>query len=209
MHWNRLARWSAPEFMLGGGSVAAGLVLIPLSEAGATGVFPLVVALFLLGAAAIIIGLLGLRTRLWGSAPRLASSGAAVVLAFVALTAVALLAIGTLAVLAGLGVHGPAPPEFGLATGPLFAAIILGHAIYGIASWRTRVPSRTFGGVLLAAAALWVVAFAVGTRSQEFDRLDLVAFLAPAVATIIAGYLVRDGATTATGAPDRSNASLQ
>ena len=195
--------------MLGGGSVAAGLPLIGLIQAGADRLFPLAAVVFLLGTGAIIIGLLGLRLRLAGSAPRLASAGAAVVLVFVGLTALALLAIGTLAVLAGLGVNVPAPPEFGLATGPLFAAIILGHAIYGVASWRTHVPSRNFGGVLLLTAALWVVAFVVGTRSQEFDRWDLVAFLAPAVATITAGYLLRDAATTSTGSPDRSNASLQ
>jgi hypothetical protein len=54
------------------------------------------------------------------------------------------------AVWAGL----PEPPAFGVATPPRFDAIVLGHLIFGIASWRTGVPSRRFGTLLVAIAAL-------------------------------------------------------
>ncbi len=94
--------------MLGGGSVLAGLALLYPVQAGAEGLFLLPAALFLLGATAIIFGLLGLRRRLAAATPTLPRIGGPVVLGFTGLTVVALLVIGILTLLgAGLGLNVP------------------------------------------------------------------------------------------------------
>jgi hypothetical protein len=187
--------------MLGGGAIFAVLPLLLIIQAGVQSLLAAAYTLFAVGVVSILVALLGLRSHLAGGAPRLTAVGAAIIVILAGLALLALLAIGTLTLLGrGLGMSVPDAPEFGLVTPPLFAAIILGLVIFGSASWSTGVPSRKFGGLLVALAPLWVIAFVVGTRSVEFDLWDFLAFAVPSLGTVLAGYLLR------TSLADRRNA---
>lgn len=197
-------RRTGTAFMLGGGSVLVGLTLLFPVQAGAEGLFLLPAALFLLGAAAIVLGLLGLRHRLVAATPTLVRTGAAAILGLTGLTLVALLVIGGLTLLdAGLGLNVPEAPEFGLATPPLFGAIVVGKLLFGVASLRAGVPSRALGGLLIAVAVLWVAGFSVGLRGQEFDLWDFLAMATPALGTVLVGAILQTTAGTETVNPGK------
>jgi hypothetical protein len=197
---SRVGRWSPTAFMFGGGAIFAVLPLLFIIQAGAQGLFAAAVALFGIGVVSILVALLGLRPLLADGAPRLTAAGTGIIVILAGLALLALFVIATLTLLGpGLGMSVPDAPEFGLVTPPLFGAIVLGLVIFGIASWSTAVPSRTFGGLLVALAVLWVLAFVVGTRSVEFDNWDFLAFAVPSLGTVLAGYLLRTGRTQPDG----------
>jgi hypothetical protein len=197
MGWKRLARWSASSFMFGGALVLVALLLILVYQAGIERVFFAIAALFLVGVAAIVLGMFVLVPLLSASAPKLTRAGAGVVGVFSALTVLALMLIAVLSLLRAVWAGLPEPPAFGVATPPLFGAIVLGHLIFGIASWRTGVPSRRFGILLVAVAALWVLGFVVGLREATVDVWDFLPLAGAAVGTIVAGYWLHDGRSAA------------
>jgi hypothetical protein len=197
MSWKRLARWSASSFMFGGAMVLVALLLILVDRAGIEGVFISIVVLFLVGVAAIVLGMFGLAPLLWPSAPKLTRAGTLVVGIFSALTVLALLLIAVLSVFGAVWDGLPEPLPFGVATPPLFGAIVLGHVVFGIASWRSGVPSRRFGILLVAVAGLWVLGFVVGLREASVDVWDFLPLAGAAVGTVVAGYWLRDGRSVA------------
>jgi hypothetical protein len=183
--------------MFGGALVFVALVLILVYQAGVERVFFGIVALFVVGVAAIVLGILGLVPLLSASAPKLTRAGAGVVGVLSALTVLALLLIAVLSLLGTVWAGLPEPPAFGVATPPLFGAIVLGHLIFDIASWRSGVPSRRFGILLVAVAALWVLGFVVGLREATVDVWDFLPLAGAAVGTVVAGYWLHDGRSVA------------
>jgi hypothetical protein len=139
----------------------------------------------------------GLVPLLSASAPKLTRAGAGVVGVFSALSVLALMLIAVLSLLGAVGAGLPEPPPFGVATPPLFGAIVLGHLIFGIASWRMGVPSRRFGILLVAVAALWVLGFVVGLREATLDVWDFLPLAGAAVGTVVAGSWLQDGRSVA------------
>lgn len=156
MMWESFEKWSAWVFL-----VAGVLMLIPsvrsaiemvtaISFSGTiTGLFGFV------GIVLSYIGLIGLFPRLTDKTPRLARAG----IVLVGLPAIVLFVligwvIGTLIVPAIPSVEAmlPAPAMVFRSVFLLFA---LGTVAFGIASLRSRVPSRTVGVFLLILAADW------------------------------------------------------
>lgn len=154
--WESLERWSATAFI-----VAGALFLITSILFGSETITDIshpwwLTGLFgLSGLLASFTGLAGVYPQLTDRAPRVARAGVTtMVIAGIALVAFPLCQIGK---------------TWGLDLQPLPIVVFLlailgtigGFLLFGIASLRTRVPSRAVGGLLLATATSFIVVFIV------------------------------------------------
>lgn len=185
--WESLVKWSATAFVVGG---IARLLNLALSNLGvfieATSPEWSRDLTLLIAFGAAYIGLFGLYPWVADRAPRLSRAGA--VLAGLAGVAILISVLGKY-------LHGASEPPGPLKVLPLI--YLLGSPrsflLFGIASWRTRLPSRTVGLLLLLAFAAFIVLVA-GIFSQIGMLLRLSALIF-AVAMLALGYVLHTGTT--------------
>lgn len=152
--WERLERWSPTAF------VAAGVLFLGTAALSGldtfTNVSPsawLAALLAFTGLVASFVGLLGLYPGLVNRVPRLARAG----LVTTAIAGVALTVLPACQLAKTTGIEPPAPPVvlFVIA----MVAIILAFLLFGVASFRTGVPSRMVGLLMLAIVSTFVGLF--------------------------------------------------
>lgn len=146
---NRVERLSPTAFVVGGVGVLSLAVAGALDVAGIASSPGWLHTVFLLsGLWFIYVGLVGFRTRVADSAPRLSLAGQ--VLGAVGWAALTVAFLG--AVVAALTTQrtfadpGPWAPPFLVGA---FVLVLFSFLVYGVASLRTRQPSRTVGVLLL------------------------------------------------------------
>lgn len=190
--WRRMERWRALAFVI------AGLLLLASPATKALALFVgvslptwLVVSLVFPGLLASMVGLLGLYPTLARQVPRLSLAGG--VVATIAGSATAVTFGWMLAAsVPALGVVATPPP------GPVFlslmVSIALGFALFGVASLRTTVISRSVGLLLLGFAVPWIVIFAVtpvyGSDLPGWLALALYGVMPPVL--LATGHVLRD-----------------
>lgn len=159
---------------------------------------------FLLGPVTVVLGLLGLYTRLRQHAAGLARSG----VVFVTLAAAASLAL--LVMFAAVAVSGGEPPgegTVGLVVNRavfqvLYAGLGLGFLLFGLAGWRQPAMPRTAGGLLVAAGVLMFFPFSENLLAWTLDVPRAPVWISgPAwalllVAVVAVGRIVRTSSAT-------------
>jgi hypothetical protein len=198
--WNALESWSSTAFLIAGGLL---LLFVVLSGLGAfTNVLgegavvgAAVVGSGLFGLILAVVGLLGLYPRLSESAPRLSRGGLGALA--VALTGI-LVVIGTLAIVGPPEAPGDVPsfvPPIFISSGIL---IMLGYALFAVASIRTNTPSRRIG-LLLAVPGivlLWhYIALAAFGSQHVFEIIDYTVI---STAFLTIGFLLRTESVSVT-----------
>lgn len=154
----------------------------------------LVVLFVVPGLLASLVGVVGLYPSVSDRAPRLALAG----------VASATVAGTMLVVLLGWTLGATLlPPVSGLVVGPppgvvfvsLPVTMTLGSVLFGVASLRSGVPSRTVGGLLLAFATPWIVVLAATpVYGAAFPRWLTLAVYGPLPVVMLAtGYAIRAG----------------
>lgn len=185
--WATLGRWCAMAFIVAGaarlGNMA--LTILYLNTEFPSPEWARTLTLTLAFGAAFF-GLLGLYPRLANRTRRLSRVG---------IGAVAIAAGGLLVVTVG-DLVGPANPPGALKFLPVLILVcsMLGFSLFGVASLRTDIPSRTVGALLLV-AAISVVAFAGGitftfVHSRTLALANSGAF---AMALLATGYRIHAG----------------
>lgn len=181
--WDWLERWRGTLFVLGGlsGLVSAAVFGLDLLASDAWWrVWALAQTLeYLLP----FVGLLGVYPALRGRTPTLACLGLGV-------AAIAITALVTNRVL--LSVMGHDRP-FGIVL-VMVAAMIGGFLIFGLATWRTDVPSGRIGLSMLGVAGLTVVFFGVFVAPVH-RAWPTAANVANAVTMLAIGTMLRAGST--------------
>lgn len=207
--WKALESWSPTAFLIAGGLL---LVFVVLTGLGAfsdvLGDGPMVGAAVvgsgLFGLIIAVTGLLGLYPQLSESAPRLSRGGLGALAT--ALTGI-LVIIGTLVIVGPPEYPGDVPafiPPVFIASGIL---IMLGYALFAIASIRTKTPSRRIG-LLLAVPGivlLWhyIVLAAFGSQ-PIFDIIDYT-IISTTFLTI--GFLLRTEDVSVTSTEPRPDSA--
>lgn len=199
--WGALEEWSSTAFLVGGilWLIDTGLLglelFIGVSILGTPGmVNPL---LYLSGLVAAIVGLLGFYPALASWMPRLARVSAGLV----SIAGIAILVLLMWFVTSDF-LNQPDPPVVLLLLSLL--VVVLGFILFGFASIRTNVPSRTVGLLVLAIPAILFVLI-VGTAVSGGDAPD---WASPAIGGVMSvlllaiGYQLRSESAT----PDREKA---
>lgn len=177
--WSVLESWSSTAFLVAGGLLFAFVVLTGITAftgllAGTKRalVGAVLVGSGLFGLLIAVVGLLGLYPRLRDPAPRLSQVGTGALIA--ALTGV-LFVVGTIAVVGPPEAPGDVPsfvPPVFILSGSL---IMLGYAVFAIASIRTHTPSRRIGLLLTipGIVLLWhYLALAAFGSQHIFEMID-------------------------------------
>jgi hypothetical protein len=189
--WGSLEKGAAPAFIIAGVAFLVGLVL---TVQDAVSVLNTLSAFLAAGALlTTFVGLLGMYPRLDDSAPRLALVGVlAAAVALVSVTTLLAYVVGS-ALLLGTPMQG----EIGIAPVLFLLGLVtagLSFLTFGVASVRTRVPSRTVGMLLLIPAVAWPGYMAVDRLLPGDIRfLPLVVFAVVALVLLAIGYLLRTG----------------
>ena len=198
--WNALESWSSTAFLFAGGLLFLFVVLSGLSaftnvlgEGAVVGAA--VVGSGLFGLILAVIGLLGLYPQLSESAPRLSRGGVGALA--VALTGI-LVVIGTLAIVGPPEAPGDVPsfaPPIFISSGIL---IMVGYALFAVASIRTETPSRRIG-LLLAVPGivlLWhYIALAAFGSQHVFEIIDYTVI---STTFLTIGFLLRTESVSVT-----------
>lgn len=187
--WGWIERWSPTAF------IAAGILFL-----GTAALFGLVTftdvshpvwltALFgLAGLVASFVGLLGLYPGLVDRVPRLARAG----LVTVAIAGIALVAFPLCLLAKTSGIVLPTLPTVFFVIAMI--ATILGFLLFGVASLRTCVPSRTVGFLMLATVATFIVLFVADLMYGGSPRwLDFAVSGVQAVLLLTIGYALPTG----------------
>ena len=157
-----------------------------------------------LGVVCTAYGLLAFYPWVAEASPRLARAGLVLATVAAAAISVAFLVATGAAVLTDATVTNP--PDL---VPPLYfttiAALALGFLVYGVASLRTRVPSRAIGLTMLAPAVLLSALFVGENVFGLHVQLPRIVFVGTPVFLLFLGYTVRDG-TTAT---DREKSAVK
>lgn len=195
--WKPLERRSGSAFVLAGVLILASLVVPIGFEALTDRSWATGLVLVGLAVVTVTVGLFGLYPRVNDRAPwlALAGAGAAAVAGVAALVLIALAAIALVAGIARLPV--PEPMGAFAALGLSMAGgLSLGLLLFGGASWRTAIPSRAVGGLLIAGGAALLAPVAVELLGPAFGVatpawLLFGAIGAVALDTLAVGYGLR------------------
>jgi hypothetical protein len=199
--WPLLARWRARAFLVAGGLLLASpatkaLALLP-------GVSPpvwLVALLVFPGLLAALAGLIGMYPQLADETPLLAFAGG-VVAAFTGSGLTLLFGwVFASSVFPSLGALAVTEPP-GWAFVSLMVLIPTGFALFGVASLRAAVHSRSTGYFLLGFAVPWVAILAVTPvyGSDLPGWLALAVYGVMPIVLLATGYSVRDGGPLSDG----------
>lgn len=155
-------------------------------------------------------GLLGIYPQVKDATPRLSLAGVGAVL--VAATLVAFAVAYTVAT--GTVDEGPPFPVFPL----ILLATILSFLLLGLASFRTEVPSRTVGLLIIVPAVAWfgdivfiVASSAFGVREVAgvpLEVIPMVGVVVASVAMMATGYLLRTRFARPDGAEPAADSTL-
>lgn len=186
--WATFEEWRSTAFLTSGGVTVVAIALKQLEYAAVLTPPEWVNDLFgYLPIAVALVGVIGLYPRLREAAPRLSRAG-------LALAGVGLL--GSVGSFVGerigefVGVGGEVPPG-PVVILPLLALLFspFAHLLFGVASWRTRIPSRPIALSLLALFGSWLSLVAgIVTGMRLFFTLEAAVF---AMAALSTGYLLR------------------
>lgn len=182
--WESLKKWSGAAFIVAGVSRFANSALANLPEVTAMTSPGWALDLTLvLAFGAAFIGLFGLYPRLIERTPKLSRAG---------LVVVAIGAVAVTGILISLVAFGGETPPGPLALLPMLVLgfSTLGFLLFGVASLRTSIPSRTVGILLLVASAT-TIGFIVGLtfiHSHMLARIDTWVYAGTLLAI---GYLLQ------------------
>lgn len=193
-----LERWSATAFLLAGVlfiGFAARNGIIAFGDGFSESMrFALYVAFIVPAELAAYVGLLGLYPRLSEHASRLTGAGAV----FVGVAGAAIIGFGGGAGAALLAVGPLEPPAVAQLLLPVAViATILGFLLFGVASLRAGVPSRTAGGLLLIPPATYLLMMTSMVAGVAPDWSAFVLASIQAVAHVAIGVVLRNGGVAA------------
>lgn len=179
-----LGKWSGMAFLIAGAlvsfaAIAMALVLVTDMSQGMITGLPTMVGLLV-----SYIGMLGLYPKLAARRRR------------AALTGVILLLLPVAGIAFWLGhalVIGQEPSYAGLLVGVVVGGFVFGLVVYGITSYRTRIPSRSAGLALLAFVVPWVVLLGSGVVYEGAAPawIDFATTSVMGVLLLVIGYLTR------------------
>lgn len=194
--WETLERWSATAFLVAGGVMVVFWALVALevfadvSSPQALLAMPALVA--------TTVGLLGLYPELADRAPRLSRAG--VGLLAVATVGLVVIFVWVLVgrVLPAAGVEMSSQPP-GVVIASTVGAYVLTVLLFGVASLRTAVPSRTVGLLLLALVGAFTIPLVAGVvwGSYPGEWMAVVVSGLQAGAIVAIGYTLRNGGARA------------
>jgi len=189
-----LERWSAAAFLIAGVFLIGFVVRNGIIAFGDGFSETMTAALYLVfvvpAEIAAYIGLLGLYPRLSEHASRLASAGAVLV---------GIAVVGAIGFAAGAGsaVLAAGPPEPPAVAGLFWLVTLLmtivGFILFGIASLRARVPSRTVGLVLLVPPVTYIVMIAGMMTGYTPEWSTFLLSAIQACAHVAIGVSLRNG----------------
>jgi hypothetical protein len=192
--WESLEQWRATAFLVAGGIfvVDAALLAVHMS----TGTEPAALGQAFVGASwtAAFVGLLGFYPSLADRSRWLARAGAV----FAAIGAITMAAMATTSLGYFTGVLAGELSEVAMFfLPPVFIGIVLGFGLFGVASLRTGIYSRSVGLLFLLLPITFL--FNVGTGIAGFNPLAKVLGVVSVLAlTMLAiGYLLRTGSALA------------
>jgi len=193
--WQPVAERSATLFLAGGGLLLVSATLFTVQALTPLSVEGLLTGLTgFLGILLSYVGMLGLYPWFVTRTPRLAHAG--VVLVALPTTVIAVLLVWGVATHLPVGAV-PAPmdvlPDIGRVLVATFLLFAGGAGVFGGASLRTGIPSRTTGVLLLGFAAMWVVLLgASSVYGSTFPAwLDALTFGLMAIALLGIGQSLR------------------
>lgn len=158
--WKSLEKWNATAFLVAGWLlfVATAINGLDLFTPVATQEGILLSVEGIVGFGGVVIsflGLLGLYPRLADATPRLARVGVSLTVLPAAFFSALLVVCSALAPLLGFPSLKTLVPSFQLITATIVVSFAVALTLFGVASLRTDIPSRTVGGLLLVVAAAW------------------------------------------------------
>ena len=156
-----LERWSATAFLIAGAFFIGFVVRNGIIAFGDGFSETMTVALYVVfivpAEVAAYIGLLGLYPRLSDHAARLTGAGAV----FITIAGVAIIGFGGGVGSALLAAGAPEPPAIAQLLLPVtLLTTIVGFVLFGVASLRTRIPSRMAGFLLLVPPTTYILMMA-------------------------------------------------
>lgn len=193
--WKPIEQWSPTAFLI------AGVLLLGYATLQGINTFLSVTlpsaALVLYGGIALlapVFALLGLYSRLRDHAPRLALAGVTTAILSGLLTSVALLwlVVKTLQMGGLPEIPADAPAWTAVATLLGFLLLAVSFLLFGVASLRTPVLSRTVALLLLVPTAAWV-GLVVGNAilNPEGHYMAVVAYTPISLSILVVGYRLR------------------
>lgn len=186
-YWGSLVKWNATAFVVAGIFRLLHAGLGNLEETTAmtlpAGTIDLIALVWLVAAS---VGLFGLFPRMVDRAPRLSKIG----VGLAALAAIASVLSVLLKYVTGLA---EAPGPFKIIPLLYTLGLPLSFLFFGVASWRTRTPSRTVGLLLLLVFGTFLVfVAAIFAQSTILGAVQGILF---AGAVLALSYVIHTGAT--------------
>lgn len=157
-----------------------------------------------LGVAFTAYGLVVFYPWVADAAPRLARAGAAVSMVAGGAISVAIVGASIAAVLTGSTMTDP-PGWIPILYFSCIVSLSVGFLLYGVASVRTHVPSRSVGLAMLSPAVLLFALFVGEGVLGVQGYLPRIVFIATPVYLLVLGYIVRTG----TSAVDREETPIE
>lgn len=206
--WDTLEQWSPTAFLVAG-VLLFGYAVLSGIEMATEITFQ---TAFKVGYGQIavfvpVVGLLGLYPRLNDRTPRLSLAGlVATLVAGVGIVVLVVWLVGTTLMMEGYpAIPEDAPAWTAVALILVFLTLAIGFLLFGIASLRTSVFSRTIGLLLLVPTVMWIGLIVGNVVAPSGPYLSVFAYTPMSVALVAIGYLLRtDGmpAGRAEPAPD-------
>lgn len=181
---NALGTWSWMAFLIAGvlvsiAAIAMALVAVTNMSQGMLTGLPTMVGLIV-----SYVGMLGLYPKLAAHRRRAALAGVVLLL----------LPVGGIGFWLGHALLiGQEPSYANLLVGVVFAGFVVGIAVYGMTSYRTKTPSRGVGLALLAFVVPWLVLLGSGVVYEGAAPvwIDFLSTSMMGVVLLVLGYLIR------------------